>query len=311
MQVEEKITSGIYAIARFPCVLCGSEDHEVLSEKERYGLGIPVVICRVCGLVQLNPRPTGDAYREFYLHEYRRLYRGEEIPTESFFREQYTTGSDIYRFLSRHLVHNIENIRVLEIGSGAGGILQYFRDQGNEVSGCDLDREYLEYGVNQHGLDLKYGDLAQMASMEPPDMILYSQVLEHVNNPVDELRQLRKICHEGTVIYIGVPGIRYLPWSYGGDFLQFVHIAHTHHFTKTTIEDVLGLAGFQSTYCDEHINCICRLAEPREEKHDSSDEYPRTVRFLKFMEWYRRFPVLYLAKTHLESRLKHFVIRLI
>ena len=36
-------------------------DIEKLSEKDRYGLFMPVVICKKCGLVQTNPHMTEDS----------------------------------------------------------------------------------------------------------------------------------------------------------------------------------------------------------------------------------------------------------
>lgn len=55
-QIEEKIAKGIYSFEKVPCCICGGSNFELFSEKDRYGLYHPVVICRDCGLIQTNPR---------------------------------------------------------------------------------------------------------------------------------------------------------------------------------------------------------------------------------------------------------------
>jgi len=55
-QIEKKIEKGIYSFEEVPCCVCGGKNFEILSEKDRYGLYVPVVICKDCGLIQTNPR---------------------------------------------------------------------------------------------------------------------------------------------------------------------------------------------------------------------------------------------------------------
>ena len=65
-QVERKIERGIYSFEEVPCCVCGGKNFELLSEKGRYGLYMPVVVCKDCGLIQTNPRMTQEAYNQFY-----------------------------------------------------------------------------------------------------------------------------------------------------------------------------------------------------------------------------------------------------
>lgn len=105
---------------------------------------MPVVICENCGLIQKNPRMTEDTYKQFYDIEYRKLYVGKIIPTEEFFKNQYYKGKRIYQYLENNLKIDLTNRKVLEVGTWAGGILQYFKEKGNEVYGCDLGLAYVE-----------------------------------------------------------------------------------------------------------------------------------------------------------------------
>ena len=64
-QIGEKIKQGIYRFESVPCCICQRSDFELLSRKDRYGLYMPVVICRYCGLIQTNPRMNQDSYSQF------------------------------------------------------------------------------------------------------------------------------------------------------------------------------------------------------------------------------------------------------
>jgi len=61
-QIERKIKEGVYTFEEVPCCVCGGRNFEILSEKDCHGLYVPVVICKDCGLIQINPRMTQDAY---------------------------------------------------------------------------------------------------------------------------------------------------------------------------------------------------------------------------------------------------------
>src|SRR6266851_3595035 len=92
-KIIDKIKSEQYKFEAVPCLICGNKNEfEKLSEKDRYGLHNDVVVCKICGLVQTNPRFTQETYNQFYNNEYRSLYDGEEKATDVFFRQQYFRG---------------------------------------------------------------------------------------------------------------------------------------------------------------------------------------------------------------------------
>ena len=298
-EVEEKINSSEYLFENTACCVCRGSDFETLSEKDRYGFPLPVVICTQCGLIQIHPKLSQKSYNDFYHKIYRKLYLGEEVPGKKFFDSQKRTGDGIIEFLERQLDKKIEHRKILEIGAGAGGILYSFRERGNEVYGCDLDREYLEFGKNEYGINIEYGPVDALNADFRPDIIIYSHVLEHTLDPVAELKRLKSVCQDHTLVYIGVPGIRALQDNYDSDFLKYIHIAHVYHFTLATLTNVLNKAGFGLVYGNEDINCICR---PSDKDRDTPpvNDYENEIAFLKKMEYARYFPARSKFKTHIE-----------
>lgn len=49
-----------------PCNLCGADEAEPVAQRDKFGLPVTTVMCHVCGLMYLSPRPTAGSYRRFY-----------------------------------------------------------------------------------------------------------------------------------------------------------------------------------------------------------------------------------------------------
>lgn len=291
-QVEEKITKGIYSFENPPCCICGKSNFQLLSEKDRYGLYLPVVICRDCGLVQANPRMTLESYEQFYEIEYRKLDNGRDVPTDEFFKSQYQHGSAIYQYLTKNLMRKITGLFIVEIGCASGGILQYFRENGNEVYGVDPDAEYLEFGRANYNLYLEVGTIDNVIRLgRSPDIVIYSHVLEHILDPISDLRKLRLSLTRNSFLYIELPGNKNLRSSYQRDFLRLLQNAHVYYFTQTSLRNLLGKAGYEFVCGDEVIRSIFRksLADTEVDKglYNITNDYAEAIAFLRRLESFR------------------------
>ena len=91
---------------------------------------------------------------------------------------------------------------MLEVGTGAGGILQYFKEKGNKVYGCDLGSEYIDFGKKRYGLNLFNGTIDSINVNWHFDIVIYSHVLEHIPNPISELNKLKSFIDKNSYIYI-------------------------------------------------------------------------------------------------------------
>jgi len=61
--------------------------------------------------------------------------------------------------MCENMKRGIANARIVEIGCGAGGILQYFKEKGNDVYGVDLGSEYIEFGRANYNLNIGTGTI--------------------------------------------------------------------------------------------------------------------------------------------------------
>jgi 2-polyprenyl-3-methyl-5-hydroxy-6-metoxy-1,4-benzoquinol methylase len=307
-QIERKIKKGVYSFEEVPCSICGGKNFESLSGKDRYGLYVPVVVCKDCGLIQTNPRMTQESYNQFYDTEYRKLYVGNDVPTDEFFKSEADTGKTIYQYFkkSKKIGMELANLKVLEVGTGAGGILYYFKEKGNEVYGFDLGSEYIEFGRDKYNLNLHVGTIDDIDINFTPDIVIYSDVLEHMLNPIEELIKLKSICDSNTYLYVALPGVKYLTHSYGTDFLRSLQNAHIHYFTLSTLKNVLRKGGWDFVCGNESICSVFKMSSTQMENKYEND-YTDVMAFLRRMKYYRFLPTPYRVRSFMISTTGSFL----
>ena len=134
--------------------------------------------------------------------------------------------------------------RVLDIGSGQGDLLV-------KLHGLRPDAELLGFELSASGVELSRLKLPAakffVADLfkPPAELSVYvnwateavcSEVLEHVDSPVDFLKAARPYLADGARLVVTVPG---------GPMSAFDrHIGHRRHFTRESISYMLGEAGF-------------------------------------------------------------------
>lgn len=261
-KIQKKIKTLIEAelvdIQLKPCVVCKGTSFEQLSPTDKHGLTVNCGICKTCGLVQLNPIRSLENYNVFYTKYYKHLYTGRDMPDEGDFKDQYKRGKRIYDFINQV---EFKNKSVCEIGTSCGGVLKYFKEKGWDVTGYDLDEEYVNYGKTK-GLNLRVGSIKDITGSY--DLIIYSHVLEHIYNPIEELIKVKSLLKEGGALYVEVPGLA-SEESYKVFIKQTIQMAHIYYFTLNTLYNVMKCAGYTMKIGNDIIQSLWAVgpvAEP-------------------------------------------------
>lgn len=273
--LDHKLRSGEYATENLnSCPLCSSKEFDLLAEKDRYGLRNPISVCTACGLVLTNPRMTQEAYTQFYNLEQKKLYVGESKPSDDYFRRQRQKGKSIYEFLRQAgLVSDNVPSSVLEVGCGAGGILKYFMERGHQVKGIDIGSEYINFGREQ-GLEIEAAFLSDLERGQKYDLIIYSHVMEHVLDVDAELDLIKEYMNPEALLYIEVPGVKYVYKNYKMDYLTYFQNAHTFHFSLTSLTNWLKKKGYTLVKGDEFVRSIYKLDQKNSNRYqDYSNDY--------------------------------------
>ncbi len=129
----------------------------------------------------------------------------------------WTSGLERRLALMRQYV-TLEGKRILDIGCGVGAFVRRLRAFTPDVCGTDVDRESVLRGVEQvPNLGLAVGE--RMPFRDGVfDVILLHEVLEHVDNDLETLREARRLLTPGGKVVIFCPN-RLYPFETHGIFL--------------------------------------------------------------------------------------------
>jgi SAM-dependent methyltransferase len=223
-----------------PCNLCGSSDVDVIATKDRDGHPLRTTICRGCGLVWSNPRPSEQAVRQYYSRDYRLDYKRKATPS---LRHIARSGrgaahrvSDIKAFLK-------PGDRVLDAGAGGGEVVYALRHRGFEAVGLEPDERYARHARETLGVPVQTG-FVQDASFAPGSfrVITMYHALEHVEDPVGILSTLRGWLSGDGLLLIEVPNVEATCMHPRHRF----HFAHFYNFNSATLQGVARRAGFEA-----------------------------------------------------------------
>jgi len=183
--------------------LCGSIDFDLVSTYDRYRVWQPIGLCRSCGLMRCDPRFTRETLDWFYGSDfYCELHTagGDFKPPEKAEYDRLAAQSRVYK--------NVEDIidlttvkRVGEFGCGSGCNLYPFFQQGMDILGVDLGAALVKAG-QRVGMDLRQGSIEDMNGA-PFDLLILSHVLEHLPDPIGDMRRLLQHLKPDGHVYIG------------------------------------------------------------------------------------------------------------
>lgn len=215
MQFEEPLTRCpiCYSseIFLWKCKTCGSTKHSIY-------------ICKKCSGGFLNPRPSDDTLRKIYnisghgltekitCNEV--LEREKEFPNSTIDAERIVL---ISKFLCQSASQNQSSeLSLLDIGSGFGFFSLCARKNGFEVVSINPgEYENLVYAelfkMNGYTANIQVGMFEDFRfARNSFDVVIASQVLEHVKHPREMISKVEKILKPNGILAIAVPNFHSL-----------------------------------------------------------------------------------------------------
>ena len=145
---------------------------------------------------------------------------------------------------------------LLDVGCGAGAFIRFAVDDGWHVDGTDVT---LTVAARDTGVRLWEGELPDIAFDDATrfDVVRFNHVLEHTQNPLEELRRARGLLAADGILFVGVPNLaglspRLKSWQsrLGLKRQAWKHYGALHHlwfFTPATLTRIVAAAGFEVT----------------------------------------------------------------
>lgn len=232
------------------CLICGSIRFSLVCVWK----SMQIVRCSSCGVVCAHPLPTEAELLRRYedghlLHE---LNMDEVVEKIEFPRWKLKEHSQILRTLSQI---GVCRGTLLDIGCLWGSFLDSARQSGFEVTGIEPYERAARYARNILKLNVLSGSLKDVALPYPSfDAITILDVIEHLCDPVEELRTVLRLLKPNGVLVVVTPNVEGLPVRVlglkrrilGQSWCPIDDIPwHLWGFTPRTIAGALDRAGYR------------------------------------------------------------------
>lgn len=226
------------------CLVCGETNNITIFETHKE---YTIFECADCGLHFSEPRQV--------IHDnYRRAYGGEDCMGQ--YARKMSTISDLLDNFDEAMLLSYEkwavkwlnknmakNSVIFDLGCGNGRMLTVLRNRGFRVFGMDIADEPINF-LKSKGFEVALGTINDYPKDWPsPDTILMLEVLEHLPEPFETLRDIRSQ-FERSAIVISVPSPH--RWSLKNRAREPQDYP-PHHFTrwsKNAISILLDKAGY-------------------------------------------------------------------
>ena len=240
------------------CPVCKSSSNEPYIIKD----GFTYVKCRVCDFIYSNPQLTWEAIEKGY----------NDIEVRSYFLNEllipFVEPGQQKGFQERlnriSLLLTSKTRRLLDIGCAAGNFLKIAGEMGFDAEGLELDDINVRYAKEKRSLNAHMNTLDEMEYPESTfDVVTLWDVLEHLSEPMQTLREVSRVMRRGGIIGISTINhacanqkILKAQWRY------WMPPDHICSFTPPILRKMLKEAGF-TVISEEHTYMFEVLEEQK------------------------------------------------
>ncbi len=218
------------------CPLCQSNDYRLFESTESFGFPVTYHLCQNCGFVFQDLAKAKAADPGFYEETYRKIYQSTEAPTAKDLRQQRLRADHLVSFLRANRADHPR--RVLDVGASSGLLLETFRDNlKTEVVGVEPGKAYRAQAEFKGIRMFESLDALRASQPEKFSLVSLVHVLEHMEDPVGELRQIKhNLLHPEGWLLLEVPNL------YAHDSFELAHLSC---FTQHTLTEMVNKAGYR------------------------------------------------------------------
>jgi SAM-dependent methyltransferase len=227
------------------CPVCQSQTFRPRSSPG----GMAIEACNGCGLLVQNPQPSDDRLAAIYGSDYFIGSSENDRLGSQFDLVKRATASlqldEIAAYLRKH-GRAATGLSLLEVGCGHGNMLLEARNQGYDVHGLEYSADAAHVANRKLGAGVvRVGAIGAETFPERSfDVCILADVIEHVRDPAEFIRNIKRTLKVSGVVFIATPSTD--SWSarlLGRHWMEYKP-EHLFYFDRSTITRLLSHAGF-------------------------------------------------------------------
>jgi len=198
-----------------------------------YGTTLALRHCRDCDFIFAESEEV---------HSLTRLYEQLTDP-------EYEKSQDTRTLQMRWLISEARKIRpdavsALDIGAGSGLLVAEALRQGLEATGVEPSRALVEVARSQNAVQILAGTFPHpQLAQRRFDLIFLVDVIEHVSNPLELLRDCTAALNPGGVVVVVTPDVFSITARVMGKRWWHFRLAHVGYFSRRSLATVTWAAG--------------------------------------------------------------------
>ena len=197
--------------------------------------------CTRCGVMVLHPMPGLEQLKAAYPPDYHGFHTSGRGVVSFLYRIV-----DLLRFQEYHKFVGGE-ARLLDVGCASAPYFDALKKQcpGMDLMGVEFKEDIAEQG-RRAGRNILTGTLQDIPAHELFDIIIMNNLIEHVIDPVAELRSARAHLKSGGYIVLETPNTASWDLALSGRFWGGLHVPrHTHLFSPSSLDALARNSGFE------------------------------------------------------------------
>lgn len=246
------------------CPFCISQEHSVIQDNFRDNYSVNAYQCNDCDLIfssklfETTQSELNEFYEEQYMNDY---YEGDKSKILGNFKDKLP-----YQFERIKRLGSIvkKDCHILDIGCGPGYFLEACKSITGNLVGVEKNRVEKKFVSDELNVDC----FDSIDSLEDRrfDVIALNQILEHVHNPKEFIKQNLRLLKKGGSLIIEIPSATnaivslYNSESFKKFWFQEPHLYYytpqtlNNLLTEFTTEDKIKIEVFQETSFINHYN---------------------------------------------------------
>lgn len=220
---------------------------EVLVSKDKYD----AIRCSTCEFIHVIPLPSDSELEEYYKNIFYDTFKPNYIKSHEKDIEWWNSVYKDRMQLFNKYLKNEETKSILDIGSGPGFFLKYFKENGWNVLGVEPSSTAAEFSNLELGVEVINQPIDKIdSSVGKFDIIYSNQTFEHLKEPIKTLSFLKSLLKENGLIYLCVANefnpIQEIVWKeFNENPWWFIPPEHINYFQPESIKKLLEKSGFE------------------------------------------------------------------